>query len=120
MKNENERTALLIMDVQAGIVDRVEDKSGFLERVQTAVDAAHDSKIPVIFVVVGFRQGMPEIGESNKMFAGIRNMGDAAKSFIDPKPAIEPADGDIVVTKRRVSAFSGSDLEVVLRVKEIK
>jgi len=30
-------------------------------------------------------------------------------------PAVAPADGDIIVTKRRVSAFAGSDLEVVLR-----
>ena len=30
-----------------------------------------------------------------------------------------PADGDIIVTKRRVSAFTGSDLEVVLRAAGI-
>jgi nicotinamidase-related amidase len=120
MKNENSRTALLIMDVQAGILDRVADKSGFLERVRTVIDAAHSFRLPVIFVVVGFRPGMPEINERNKMFSGIRNMVDAARGFIDPKPAIEPADGEIVVTKRRVSAFSGSDLEVVLRAKDIR
>jgi nicotinamidase-related amidase len=30
-------------------------------------------------------------------------------------PDIAPREGDVVVTKRRVSAFAGSDLEVVLR-----
>ena len=30
-----------------------------------------------------------------------------------------PAPGDVVVTKRRVSAFTGSDLEVVLRAQGI-
>lgn len=30
-------------------------------------------------------------------------------------PALAPRPGDVVVTKRRVSAFAGSDLEVVLR-----
>jgi isochorismate hydrolase len=34
-------------------------------------------------------------------------------------PAIAPQSTDIVVTKRRVSAFSGSDLEVVLRAQNI-
>lgn len=120
MKNENKDTALLIMDVQAGILDRVEDKTDFLTRVRSVVDAAHENEVPVIFVVVGFRTGMPEISTRNKMFTGIRNMGDAAKGFIDPKPAIEPTTDDIVVTKRRVSAFSGSDLEVVLRAKDIR
>jgi nicotinamidase-related amidase len=120
MKNENSGTALVIMDVQAGILDRVEDEAGFLGRVRTVIDAAHSFQIPVIFVVVGFRPGMPEINDDNKMFSGIRNMADAAKGFIEPKPAIEPTDGDIVVTKRRVSAFSGSDLEIVLRAKDIR
>lgn len=30
-------------------------------------------------------------------------------------PRLAPRDGDLVVTKRRVSAFAGSDFEVVLR-----
>jgi nicotinamidase-related amidase len=34
-------------------------------------------------------------------------------------PAIAPQPTDIVVTKRRVSAFRGSDLEVVLRAQGI-
>jgi len=39
--------------------------------------------------------------------------------MIDPKPVLTPLEGDVVVTKRRVSAFTGSDLEVVLRAKGI-
>lgn len=31
-----------------------------------------------------------------------------------------PQEGDVTVTKRRVSAFTGSDLEVVLRAKGIQ
>jgi nicotinamidase-related amidase len=120
MTNENKSTALLIMDVQAGILDRVNDQTDFLERTQTAIDAAHRNDILVIFVVVGFRPGMPEIAQRNKMFTGINDLGETSKGFIQPLPAIEPAPKDIVVTKRRVSAFSGSDLEVILRAKEIR
>ena len=39
--------------------------------------------------------------------------------FSDPRPAIAPEGGEVVVTKRRVSAFTGSDLEVVLRAGEL-
>ena len=120
MEPHTNGTALLIMDVQAGILDRVEDKTAFLERTQLVIDAAHENDITVVFVVVGFRPEMPEIADRNKMFAGIRNMGDAAKGFIDPRPAIKPETNDLVVTKRRVSAFSGSDLEVILRANDIK
>jgi nicotinamidase-related amidase len=32
-------------------------------------------------------------------------------------PAVAPQPGDVLVTKRRVSAFTGSDLDVVLRAR---
>ena len=35
-------------------------------------------------------------------------------------PALEPQPGEIIVTKRRISAFSGSDLEVLLRAFSAK
>ena len=35
-------------------------------------------------------------------------------------PALGPESGDVVVTKRRVSAFAGTDLEIILRAKEIE
>ena len=35
-------------------------------------------------------------------------------------PAIAPQAGDITCVKRRVSAFTGSDLEVVLRAQDIR
>jgi nicotinamidase-related amidase len=34
-------------------------------------------------------------------------------------PRLAPRQGDILVTKRRVSAFAGSDLDVVLRSLEV-
>jgi nicotinamidase-related amidase len=40
--------------------------------------------------------------------------------LVDPRPAITPEDGDVVITKRRVSAFTGSDLEVVLRSGDVQ
>lgn len=35
-------------------------------------------------------------------------------------PVVAPLEGDTVVTKRRVSAFTGSDLEAVLRCLEVE
>ena len=110
-------TALLVMDVQQGIVDRFGDDEGYLPRLAGAVRAARGAGIRVIHVVVGFRAGHPEVSERNKSFAAIAGTGRFAGG--DPgaaiHPAVAPADGDIIVTKRRVSAFAGSDLEVVLR-----
>ena len=49
--------ALLVMDVQAAIVRRVRDGEAYIARVRTAVDFAHARGVPVIYVVVGFRDG---------------------------------------------------------------
>ncbi len=68
MSNEIEQAALLMMDVQPGILDRVPDKDGYLRQVGATVDAAHEKGIPVIYVVVGLRPGMPEVSQRNKWF----------------------------------------------------
>lgn len=104
-------TALLVMDVQPGIIDRVADAPAFLKRVTAAVDAAHERGIPVIHVVVGFRAGAPE---ASPRFEAM------ADRLTDPHPLLTPAANDIVVVKRRVSAFAGSDLEIVLRTIGIR
>lgn len=113
------RAAVLIMDYQSGIVANFSgsDPSGLLARAKAVLTAARAASVPVIHVVIGFRPGHPEISERNASFSGVKKTGRFAAG--DPKaeidPAVAPEPGDIVVTKHRVSAFSGSDLEMVLR-----
>jgi nicotinamidase-related amidase len=110
-------TALLVMDLQEGIVKRIGDAAGYLDRLSAAVSAARGAGVRVIYVVVGFRPGYPEVSERNKSFAAIAGTGRFTDGDPDARihPAISPASGDVIVTKRRVSAFAGSDLDVVLR-----
>jgi len=117
MTTRSEKAALLVMDVQPGILDRLHDKDAYLARVVAAVDAAHERQIPVIYIVVGFRPGMPEVSERNKLFGGLET--GAASALVNPQPTLPLKGDDIVVVKRRVSAFTGSDLEVVLRGRGI-
>jgi nicotinamidase-related amidase len=110
-------TALLVMDVQRGIVERFDDDPGYLQRLSSAISAARSAGIPVVYVTVSFRPGHPEISARNATFSAAA----AAGRFVDGDPATEihpavaPGQGDLLVTKRRVSAFTGSDLQVVLR-----
>ena len=74
----------------------------------------------MIFVRVAFRPGHPEVNPRNKAFAALAGSG----GFADENaraihPALDPAPDEVVVTKRRVSAFAGSDLDVVLRAGAI-
>jgi nicotinamidase-related amidase len=54
------KSALLVMDIQQAITDRVPD-AGYLPRLVRAVGAARTTGFPVMYVVVGFRAGHPEI-----------------------------------------------------------
>jgi nicotinamidase-related amidase len=110
--------ALLVMDVQNGIVERYgEGDESLLSTLGQAVSGARAAGVAVIFVRVAFREGAPEVNPRNAMFA--RLAGSPSMSQEAPETQVHAALGahpdDIVVVKKRVSAFSGSDLEVVLR-----
>ena len=114
--------ALLIMDVQQGIVERFAgDDDGYLGRLATAIAAARAADVMVGYVTIAFRPGYPEVSDRNKSFAAIADTG----RFTDGDPGsripgeVAPAPGEAVVIKRRVSAFTGSDLEVLLRARGI-
>lgn len=114
----NNNSALLVMDVQPNILSRIDNSQEYLSKVKKAVGFAHKNNIPIVYVVVGFRAGLPEISRRNQSFSSIKNSA-GNKDMINPLPAIEAVGNDVVVTKRRVSAFTGSDLDVVLSAKEI-
>jgi nicotinamidase-related amidase len=117
------RPALLVMDVQNGIVERYAGDGGAeaLDPLARAVGAARDAGVPVIYVRVAFRDGHPEVSARNRAFSALSEGGgftlDDASTQIHP--AVAPQPGEPVVIKKRVSAFAGSDLDVILRASEI-
>ena len=103
------------------LVDRFDDKA-LRDSWVRARDAALAVSLPVIYVRIAFRAGYPEVAIRNELLAPLIAAGGLSEA--DPGSAISPfvASGsqDIVVTKRRVSAFSGSDLDVILRSLEVE
>jgi len=112
------RPVLLLMDFQHGIVERLGSTS-VVDAADRAAKAARAAGIPVMFVRVAFRPGYPEIAESNTTFSAVSaQAGDAYTEdhrYTQVHAALAPQDGEPVILKRRVSAFSGSDLDVLLR-----
>lgn len=110
--------ALLVMDFQNGIVDRF-DSSSALSNAVAAADAARAAGLPVVFVRVAFRSGHPEVAATNLGFARVADTAGDTMTESAPAtqihPALRPRPDEPIVTKRRVSAFTGSDLEVLLR-----
>lgn len=118
------RTAILAMDCQAGIVSiYAQPQEEFLDRASAVLRAARAAGITVIHIQVGFRPGLPEISDRNPLFARLKSSEQHQKLFDGPAgavhPALGPEAGDISVTKHRVGAFAGTDLEMILRAKSI-
>jgi nicotinamidase-related amidase len=113
--------ALLVMDIQNGVVDRFAEQVGpLLVTLSESASAAREAGVPVVYVRVAFRVGAPEISPKNQTFwkLGRTGMGEADEAT-QIHSAVAPQPADIVVTKRRVSAFAGSDLDVVLRSLDV-
>lgn len=114
------RAALLAMDIQNGIVAAYGNDQGLLERVGAAAEHARSAGMSVVFVTVGLGRP-PAVGRHNKIFHRYADSG--ALSEGTDATAVHAAagvqNGDFLVVKRRVSAFSGSELDVLLRSRDI-
>jgi nicotinamidase-related amidase len=117
------KTAILAMDFQKTIVDNfASEKEALLERTAKLLVAARKAGAMVIYVVVGFRNGHPEISPRNKSFSMVKaaNRFGAGDANAEIHPVVAPAQDEVVVTKHRVSGFFGTDLDMVLRSNGIE
>jgi nicotinamidase-related amidase len=121
-------SALLVLDIQKIILDgsagppSAAEKQAFLSRSARLIGAARGAGMRVIYLRNGFRLGYPEVSGRNKAFASIRQTDrfpdDADGSQIHP--AVAPHADDVVITKHRVSAFFGTELDMILRANGIE
>lgn len=119
---ENNKTALLVMDMQMGIMGRLHQQGAeLIKKLADTIKVAREKDILIIFVRVGFQKGLPEISSANKTFSSFKEYlnGPNLDSFMQIHPKLGINDNDIIVNKKRVSAFSGSDLEMILRANSI-
>ncbi len=122
LRLDRDHTAVLAMDLQLEMTPGISaDQPDFLERVATVLTAARDAGVPVIYVVVRFREGYPEVSPRNRMFSGLKQSGrfqvGAPTAEIDP--VVAPHAGEVIIAKHRIGALTGTDLQTVLRAGEI-
>jgi len=111
------------MDFHATVVDMVvTGKEALLARTAKVIEAARKAGMGVIYIVVGFRPGYPEVSPRNQSFGAIRESGRfaAGSPGTEIHPAVAPQPGEVIVTKHRVSAFAGTDLDMILRANGIE
>lgn len=125
------------------------ETGALLERAASVLSAARAHHMPVFHVAVRFRPGTrrrlaacvcchairarlmqhvsltgyPEISPDNKMFSGVKSGGGMLVEGTHGAAiheAVAPQGGEPVVVKRRVGAFSTTDLATLLRARDIK
>jgi nicotinamidase-related amidase len=124
MQLDPRRSALLSMDLQAGIVSMYVKDDSLIPRTATVIAQARDAGMQVIHVKVGFRPNVPEASPRNRFLSAVKSSPRHQQFFQGESgaihPALAPASSDLVVTKNRISAFTGTDLDLLLRAHDIE
>ncbi|MDG1802123.1 MAG: cysteine hydrolase [Paracoccaceae bacterium] len=117
------KPALIVIDIQASIfiddsaVRSIDNMPGYKERMllaRDAIDAARAADIPVIFIQEVHRPDLIDFGRELDGDEDIHCLEDNPKTEIAVKE-MDFRPTDILIRKRRYSAFFGTDFEIMLR-----
>ena len=130
------KDAVLVLDMMNEIVraDGAWAKLGYgygpeaerrdvVRKTARVIEHARRNETPVIYVTVGYTENYPEWPRSSPVFtdagreAGLLKIGTWDQAIHED---LAPLEGERLVTKRRVSPFYATDLEVLLRTQGIE
>jgi nicotinamidase-related amidase len=112
------RCAVLSMDFQPAIAGMLPEIASVLPRVAAVLGAARAATVAVIHVAVGFRPGKPEISPRNQGFSAVKS-GGIDLGVPAPMAAVAAVGDEPIVVKHRVGAFSSTDLDMLLRARDV-
>lgn len=112
------RSALIVGDLQRGIVDNYPFARAVVPAISELLPRARAAGVLVVFVRLAFRANGADV--SGEPFATYYRAGEHFhEGSRGTEPAFEVGSDDVVVLKRRTSAFAGTDLDLVLRARGI-
>jgi nicotinamidase-related amidase len=114
--------ALIVGDVQQGITHNFDFSEAVIEPISGLLTDARREGMEVIFVRAALRESRADLSPRNMVMTSFFEVGDlfhemSAGTHIDSRVA--PLGHETIVTKRRASAFHGTDLDIVLRSRGI-
>lgn len=113
-------TALIIGDIQRGITGNYPFAKQVVPPLSELIPRARTAGVLVVFVHIAFRGNRADLPPDNMLYQSFFDAGDAFHEG-SPGTAIDlpVTDEDVVVRKRRASAFAGTDLDLVLRARGV-
>ena len=129
---ETSRTALLVMDFQNDLVDpegafasqgtaaEVKEKRA-IENTARVLATARSVGLSIVHVAVAWHPGHLEANRSAPLFAGVAEADTLVEGTWGGEfhRDLQPAEGERVITKRGVSALTGTELDRLLRLRDI-
>ncbi|MVO89424.1 isochorismatase family protein [Streptomyces sp. p1417] len=113
-------TALIIGDIQQGVTGTYPFAKRVVPPLTELIPRARAAGALVVFVHFALRGNGADLPRDNALFQAFHEAGD---TFHEGAPgteiALPVAEEDVVVVKRRASAFAGTDLDLVLRARGI-
>ncbi len=120
---DKNRTAVIASELSKGNYanNQMAQERNLIGNARKVIDAARAAGIPVIHVTIGFREGYPEINDRNKLFRMIKESGGlkAGSEHVAFHDDVKPAPGEVVVSRPRVNPFYNSELESILKARDI-
>ncbi len=125
------RTAIIAVHLQKDIVNADGAFGGFfaaqaIERDvvgvnRTLLDAARDAGSTVVYTRVAWQPGLADLVVNSPILGIVRDSGCLVEGSDKAEilPEIAPRDGDLIVTHQRVGGFSASQLDHLLRNRDI-
>lgn len=125
------RTAVLAIHWQVDVVKpgpgmgmfhEVVKERGVIDNTAAVIAAGRRAGMPIVYVNVGFYPGYTDLVRNNGLFNAIPGMG----CLIRGTPGVEvidelgPEPGDFVVWHSRISSFFGTDLDTILRSRDVR
>ena len=127
-----QHTALLAMDFENDIVHpegafkdfgfaQMVSETGVLDKTSQLLATARSAGVSVIYVSVKFRAGYPERPANSGLWQGLHGANALVEGTWGAQihDQLAPEEGEPLVTKRGVSAFTASDLEQILHNNRI-
>lgn len=115
------KNALIVGDIQRGITSEYAFTRDVMAPLGELLPRARAAGTLVVFVHTAFRVNRADLPPGDALFEGFFEAGDI---FHEGSPGIEldlPVhEDDVVVLKRRASAFAGTDLDLVLRAQGVE
>jgi nicotinamidase-related amidase len=113
------RPALIVVDVQKGgdgAIPNMPGKGERIERTLRVLDAARQARIPIVFLQEKHRRNLVDFGRELDGTEAVHLLeGDRASELVDELAPRGEAHDEYVITKRRYSAFFGTDFEILLK-----